>query len=229
MTQRFFITGTDTGVGKTTLTETLVLAARALAIDAIGLKPLETGCGETGEAIDARILAAASGDASLANFRGFYRARLPLAPYAAALEGESPPPSISTLVEAISRAEEGRSLSLIEGAGGLLVPYSRTHDTADLAIALRAPIVLVAADRLGTLSATLTATESAERRGLEIRAIVLSGINEPDPSRNTNLAILRERLPHLTILPFPFETLKSARIERAKTILNALAPCGSIS
>lgn len=221
-TTRFFIAGTGTGAGKTTLTEALILAARESGRDAIGLKPIETGCGERDEAADALLLAKASDAPELADFSGFYRAKRPLAPLAATLEGEPPPPEIPRLIDAIARAEAGRALSFIEGAGGLLVPYSEQADLAELALALKAPLILVAADRLGTLSSTLTAIESAERRGLSPSAIVLSGAEEPDLSSRTNLDILRKRRPDLRFFAFPHERSLVRRVGRAAELLEAI-------
>lgn len=222
MKRRYFIAGTDTGVGKTSLTEALILAAREDGIDAIGLKPIETGCPEGAEPEDARILAEASDAPALASFDGFYRAKAPLAPYGATLEGESAPPPLSALIAAISRAEAGRSMSLIEGAGGILVPYSREHTMADLVRLLDAELILVAADRLGTLSSTLTAVEAAEHRGIKPLAIVLSGVAEPDLSARTNAQILRDLLPEQRIFTLPYAPAREERKKHAKNLLNAL-------
>jgi len=222
MIRRYFIAGTDTGVGKTSLTEALILAARDDGIDAIGLKPIETGCADGAEAEDARILAEASDAPALASFDGFYRAKAPLAPYGATLEGESAPPPLIALVAAISRAEAGRSMSLIEGAGGILVPYSREHTMADLVRLLDAELILVAADRLGTLSSTLTAVEAAAHRGIKPLAIVLSSVAESDLSARTNAQILRDLLPEQRIFTFPYAPAREERKQHAKKLLNAL-------
>jgi dethiobiotin synthetase len=102
---------------------------------------------------------------------------------------------VGALVVEVRRRVEGAQLALIDGAGGLLVPVDAATDVADLAVALDAPILLVAANALGVLSHTLTAAESARSRGLSIAAVVLT---EPtgvaNPSKVHNRLILETRL-----------------------------------
>jgi dethiobiotin synthetase len=84
---------------------------------------------------------------------------------------------------------------LVEGAGGLLVPIDSQHDMSHLALALGAPVLLVAADALGVLSHVLTAFEAATYRGVEIGALVLSQFGPRDRSVVSNFEILKSRLP----------------------------------
>ncbi|MCA9601926.1 MAG: dethiobiotin synthase [Polyangiales bacterium] len=207
-----FVTATGTGVGKTFVTRALVTALRNRGERAIAIKPVETGIDSARdtdsarsaesanmpETSDAAILAAASGDASLANALGFHRGTLPLAPYAASLEGEGLPPSVGDLVAAVHAAAKRANATrcLVEGAGGLAVPLDAAFTFADFAEKLAFPLVVVATDALGTLSHTLTLAAAANLHALRIDAVVLNlppGTHADDSTR-TNGRILAERL-----------------------------------
>jgi len=188
-----FISGTGTGVGKTFVTRALAAALRAGGRRVAAMKPLETGFVDL-ERSDAFTLARACGRPELATASGFYRAKNPLSPYAATLEGEPRPPSVPALVDAIHQAARGSELSLVEGAGGLLVPVDKRDTVGDLAAALGIPLVLVASNQLGVLHAVLCAAESARARGIELRGVVLVDTEQPDLSAHTNARILDERL-----------------------------------
>src|SRR5690606_16359765 len=135
------ISATGTGVGKTYVTRALAAALRLAGRRVAALKPIETGFTEL-EASDAYQLARACGRPELAEYPGFYRAKTPLSPYAVALEGEMPSPTVRALVDAIHQAARGAELTLIEGAGGLLVPLDRRQTIADLVAALGLPMLL---------------------------------------------------------------------------------------
>jgi dethiobiotin synthetase len=190
-----FISSTGTGVGKTFVTRGLAAAMHARGRRVAALKPIETGLTEL-EKTDAFALARACGRPELAQYVGFYRARAPLAPYAAQLEGEPGLPPLRTMVDAVHHAARGSEFALVEGAGGLLVPLDRRQSMADLVAALGLPVVLVASNSLGVLSHVLTAAESARARGIELRALVLVDPAEPEKelSMRTNAQILDERL-----------------------------------
>lgn len=218
-----FVTATGTGCGKTWvsrgLARALVRAGRAVA----AIKPIETGVGD--EPLDALALAHASGRPWLADAPGLLRARSPLSPYAATLEGELPSIDPSVLARATRSAAGDAELVLVEGAGGLLVPLSATHDTRDLVLQLGWPILLVARDALGTLSHTLSALESASTRDLVVQAVVLTRgpWSADDPSVRTNLRVLAERA-SVPVVPFlACEDDDDALAEAAAPVVRALA------
>ncbi|MEY4511533.1 MAG: hypothetical protein RLZZ450_3655 [Pseudomonadota bacterium] len=190
-----FVSGTGTGVGKTFVTRAIAAALHATGKRVAALKPIETGCVD-GVARDSVMLARAAGRPELADFKGFYRSELPLAPYAAALETNTPPPVVRSLVDAIHLAARGSELALVEGAGGLFVPIDARETTADLVAALGLPVLLVAPNALGVLSVALSTAECARARGIELRAVVLIDPTpaQQDPSIRTNARILDERL-----------------------------------
>ncbi len=190
-----FVSGTGTGVGKTFVTRAIAAALHASGKRVAAMKPMETGA-VGGVPRDAAALANACGKPELADFRGFYRHELPLAPYAAALESNTPAPSVRTLVDAVHQAARGTELALVEGAGGLFVPIDRRDTIAELVAALGLPLLLVAPNALGVLSTALTTAECARVRGIELRGIVLVDPKSEaeDPSVRTNARILDERL-----------------------------------
>lgn len=190
-----FVSGASTGVGKTFVTRALAAALRTQGRKVAAIKPVETGVSDP-ERSDAKLLARACGRPEVASDAGFYRGRLPVAPYAAMLEGEPAPQPLRALVDAVHRAARGSELTLVEGAGGLLVPLDRHITMAELAAALGLPVLIVAPNSLGVLSSVLCAAESARERSLELRAVVLIDPEKTidDPSVRTNARILDERL-----------------------------------
>jgi dethiobiotin synthetase len=165
----WFVTGTDTNAGKTTVCKALLLAARARGLRATGYKPIESGCPPKQEfGSDARALAEAAGSAPQCS----YVFEAPVAPlHAAEQEGQT----ISTAaITAKARAlRDETDLLLMEGAGGLLVPISSNSTIADLAIALAQPLLIVAPDTLGSINHSLLTIEGARQRGLQVDALVL--------------------------------------------------------
>lgn len=196
-----FITGSGTGVGKTFVTRGL---ARAFARRGrcYAVKPIETGA--TPDPLDALALARACGHPELARIADFYRTAAPVAPYAAQLHGDVPPPDIAALCRRLAQLGAECDALWVEGAGGLLVPLDARASMADLARELQLPLIVVAADELGVLSHVLTCAESAAQRALDIAATVLvtRDAAASDPSVQTNQRILQERLAH-PVLVFP--------------------------
>ncbi|MBN8610446.1 MAG: dethiobiotin synthase [Deltaproteobacteria bacterium] len=190
-----FVTATGTDCGKTWFSRGLVRALRVRGLSVAALKPLETGVGPDGPR-DALALARAAGNAHLAHDDAFVRLGPPTSPFAAATASGLLPPSVDALADALRRRAAGHDVTLVEGAGGLLVPLDANATIAELAASLGLPTVLVARDALGTLSHVLTAIESAERRGLEVRAVVLTRgpWSRGDVSVETNAEILRRRV-----------------------------------
>lgn len=204
----FFVTGTDTGAGKTTVSCALLAAARARGLRTRAMKPIETGC-EADLAADAVALELAStGDTdTLSTLSVVYRFTAPLAP-AVAAEYEGRAIELAPVLHAadLLRAQSP-DLFLVEGAGGLLVPVTDTLDMADLAAALGLPLLIVARDGLGTINHTLLTLEAAATRGRPVIGVILTataaGSSERDAARNAReierrgrVAVLG-RLPHL--------------------------------
>lgn len=180
-----FVTGTDTGVGKTVVTAAIAALAVAAGRRTAVYKPAQTGVGP-GEPGDLEFVRAAADGSPLLRTDCAYRLREPLAPSVAArLEGKAVEPS--RLAETYARLSEGADTILVEGAGGLLVPLAHGYLMADLARDLGLPVLVVARPGLGTLNHTALTVGTARARGLEVAGIVLSGFPlDPDLATATN-------------------------------------------
>jgi len=188
-----FVTGTDTGVGKTVVACALVRALRAAGHDAGAMKPAETGVGPEGP-LDALALAEAAGGADPLDDVCPQRFALPAAPtVAAAAEGRGV--DLAAIRAAFERLRHRHELVVVEGAGGLLVPLAEGTRMADLARELALPVLVVARAALGTINHTLLTLEAAASRGLTLAGVVVSHaggpLSEPDAA---NLGALRTAL-----------------------------------
>ncbi len=182
----FFITGTDTGVGKTLLTCKLLNEFQRRGIPAAGFKPI---C--CGDRADARRLWESSDRILPLDVVNPIHLPRPVAPIS------QPCPPWSTLVHRIRRALARYQAAkihivLVEGAGGLLCPITRKHTMRELARALDLPLVVVVPDRLGVLNHTLLTLEAATAEGLACVAVVLNRREtRKDTSQRTNRIILK--------------------------------------
>ncbi len=181
MTRGFFITGTDTGVGKTFVTVALALRARALGRRVFAFKPIETGCvdGRLGE--DQAALCSAAGAWQTGDLRGVYSFRAPVAPLVAAT-AEGAAIDLSLVVRTAEIGAARSDLTLVEGAGGWRVPITPEQDMSSLARALGLPILIVARAALGTINHSLLTIEAIERDGLSVAAVILSSHPTDDPA-----------------------------------------------
>jgi dethiobiotin synthetase len=210
------VTSTGTAAGKTFVSRAITRALVQRGKRVAAIKPIETGCDPA--PLDALALACAARCAELSQAAAFYRAKLPLAPYAIELSTGQAAPDVAAIAAHARELSSSFDCLLVEAAGGLLVPLDRSSSMADLALALAYPLLLVAPDRLGVLSHALTACESARARALPIAAIVLTQLEATpsEPSGRTNALILRERL-GIPVVRFPWsrdddEALASAAI-----------------
>lgn len=173
MKRVLFVTGTDTGVGKTTVSVALLAAWAKTGRVVRPCKPIETGVTDHTEGSDAARLAAAVGLHE--NDTMLWRFALPAAPESAAM-AEGKRLDLGQLIAAIQRVP-GENL-LIEGAGGLLVPVAPGVVMADLAQALGARLLIVGRTRLGTINHTLLTLAESQRRGLPVCALILNRLGE---------------------------------------------------
>jgi dethiobiotin synthetase len=198
---RLGVTGTDTGVGKTLVAVALIAAARARGLRVAAMKPVETGVGSG--PTDGERLAQATG-AALEDVSP-YRLADPLAPLVAARRAHARI-DCAVLDGALERLARECHVVVVEGAGGLLVPLARRVTYADLFARWGLDVVLVAANRLGTLNHVLLTVQAADRAGLTVRSIVLNRLDdhEPDLAQETNAATLAELLPGIRVLSWPW-------------------------
>ena len=188
-----FVTGTDTGVGKTLVACALLRGLRARGVDAGAMKPIETGVGPAGP-LDALALREAAGADDALDLVCPQRFALPAAPtVAAAAEGRSV--DLALIRRAFGALAARHACVIVEGAGGLLVPAAEGVSMADLARELGLPLLLVARARLGTINHTRLSLEVARARGLAVTGVVIShGVTPLPASDLANLDALRAEL-----------------------------------
>jgi dethiobiotin synthetase len=212
--QGYFVTATDTGVGKTEVACALLRAARAAGIDAVGMKPAQSGH-VPGEPSDAERLREASDRVEPLEATCPYSLAAPLAPAVAArLEGRRI--ELDRILGAARALASRHELIVVEGAGGLLVPLTERETYADLAVALALPVILVARAGLGTVNHAALTAEALRRRGLELAAIVLNRTTPgDDPSVAHNAAEIARLTGARVVGPLPF---KADIAERAAAV-----------
>lgn len=202
MARKFLITGTDTGVGKTTVGCALASAFKAQGLSVGVMKPAETGCAELPDGsldpADARALALAAGCALPLDIIAPYRYRSPLAPAAAAELDGIGAPDFAKIGECFRAIHDGGGVVIVEGAGGIAVPIEWQRDFADLACLLDLEVVVVIGNRLGCLNAAVLTLKYAASRGLKIAGYILNDVEPAEsPAARTNEASLT----HLTHAP----------------------------
>ncbi len=212
MVKGFFITGTDTGVGKTIVTASLVAALRMRGVAASAAKPIESGCTHdpaSGALLpaDGEFLQLASGGMESLDKITPLRFKAPLAPMVAA-RAEGTEVSIDIALKAVEDLKSIYSTVLVEGIGGLMVPITDSYNVADMALDIGLPLIVVASPFLGTINHTLLTVAHAKSRGLKLAGVILCQHRPPENSQaeQTNPAILAElldipllgSLPHLT-------------------------------
>jgi len=204
VTRGLFITGTDTGVGKTRVGTLLIreLVGRDLRICA--RKPVESGCMRHGNALvpaDALALRAAAGNREALDRVCAFPLEAPVSPTrAAALAGQTL--DLEQLIAVCRQNVGAEDFLVVEGAGGFLSPLTRDALNADLARQLDLPVLLVTADRLGAVHQVLVAAEAIARRGLILAAVVLNQIDPALDARLDNAAELAHWLGR-TIIALP--------------------------
>jgi dethiobiotin synthetase len=190
-----FITGTDTGVGKTVVSCALARGLHSAGIDVGVMKPVETGV-PTGGPADALALmrAAKVEDQDDVDLVCPIQFELPAAPQAAALHANQSL-DMQRIHKSFEELQTRHSFMLVEGAGGLLVPFDEKTTMADLAKALDLPVLIVARASLGTINHTLLSLEACTARRLELAGVVIShstGVLTDADARN--LELLRSAL-----------------------------------
>lgn len=187
------VAGTDTGVGKTVVTAGLARALIAAGHRTVAVKPVESGCATEAPSReeDGVELAAATGQREPT--AALVRLREPLTP-ALAAERQGIAMDVDALADRIAELAIGADVVLVEGAGGLLSPMSWTHDVTHLAHRLDAQVLLVGADRLGTLNHVHLTVQVLLDTWLLPLGIVLSAPATADASTGTNRAALERRL-----------------------------------
>jgi dethiobiotin synthetase len=203
------VSGTDTGIGKTVVTAAIAAAASVTGQRVAVIKPgqsgIAPGSGEESDVDIVRRLAAPATALTLASYPD------PLAPLAAAEEVGAPPLALGDVIAAVERTATDHDVVLVEGSGGLLVPMGEGRWTvADLALALRCPVVVVTRPGLGTLNHTALTLEALERRSLTGYVVIGTWPASPELVHWRNLADLPGEL--VGVLPEGAGSLEPAEL-----------------
>ena len=227
MKQSYFITGTDTGVGKTLVSCALLQAFARQGLRAVGMKPVAAGCVKTPagwlcEDVE-NLRAAGNVDAPL-EWVNPYALALPVAPHIAA-EQAGVEISLEQIASAFRQLRELADVTVVEGVGGFVVPLNARHDTADMAVALSLPVILVVGMRLGCINHALLTAQAIQHKGLHLVAWVANRIDPDMLAFDENLTALKMRLtvPLLGVVHYQVE-VASAQLSSYMdlNILNSL-------
>jgi len=212
-----FVTGTDTGVGKTHFTTWLLTHLRERGLRCAGYKPI---C--CGDRRDAELLLAASSAGLTINDVNPVWLRTPAAPLTAA-QAENRQIDLAALRDGLVRLNGRVDFVAVEGVGGWIVPITANYFSNDLAADLQLPVVVVAHNRLGCLNHILLTVRSIQAADLNCAGIVLNNLGAPsDIASTTNAGILR------TCLPLPIlEDLSCERAEIPKVLHQMLPELGA--
>lgn len=217
----FFITGTDTGVGKTVLTALLAKYLREQNFNAAAIKPICSGGRD-----DARkIFTAMDGALSLDEINPFHFHAAISPSLAARRENRKVKlPKILSHVRAIQKQFD---VLLVEGAGGLLSPLGENFNSRDLILALRATPIVVAQNQLGAINQILLTLEALPKPFRRKAKIVFMSPRKPDSATGSNPKLLAEFFDGRNIFLLPwfgenFETARTLKNPRVKKILRAL-------
>jgi dethiobiotin synthetase len=204
-----FLTGTDTGVGKTAVAAALTrhLARRGLSVGV--MKPVETGvCGNAREQGDAHRLATAAGTQDDMSLVAPFRFEHPLAPLAAA-RASSQAIDQAAILQTYRVIERRHDVTLVEGVGGLLVPIGNGWDVRDLIAELKLPSIVVGRCALGGINQARLTMEALHARHLPVLALVLNQAHSISSGREweqmkTTGELLRELLAGPVLGPLPY-------------------------
>jgi dethiobiotin synthetase len=189
-----FVTGTDTGVGKTAVAVALLRALAGAGLRAVGMKPVAAGFDPaSGTNADVVALRRAGNVAAPAADCNPYAFPDPIAPHlAAAALGVTI--RLAEIAAAAARLRAIADALVVEGAGGALVPLDARHDMLDIAARLDLPVLLVVGMRLGCLNHALLTALAVQRRGLVLRGWIANALPPAMPLADRNVGALTERL-----------------------------------
>jgi|SRR5882762_5678312 len=202
----FFVTGTDTGVGKTLVSCAMLHRLRARGLRALGMKPVAAGVEVTPEGpVNPDVVAlrkASSWPAPLSQVNP-YCFEPPVAPHLAA-NAAGVRIEIASILQAFQMLRGSADAIVVEGVGGFLVPLNEREDAADMAVELALPVVLVVGMRLGCLNHALLTQQAIAARSLRLAGWIANSIDPQMARFDGNLQALRERIaaPLMGVIPY---------------------------
>lgn len=202
----FFVTGTDTEVGKTLVSGALILKLRGQGIKAIGFKPVVAGTYRNvkGETLneDLETLRIASNLNSDEMDLCPYVLDQPAAPHIVA-KHQGVKLEMTVIIEGFQNVQKDADCVVVEGAGGLLIPLNEDEDLGDVAKAIDLPVILVVGMKLGCINHALLTYEAIKARNLKIAGWVANALSEEMPLLQENMQTLQAKIdaPFLGLIP----------------------------
>ncbi|MFT4198247.1 MAG: dethiobiotin synthase [Pseudoxanthomonas sp.] len=198
MAASFYVTGTDTGIGKTVSSSALLHALRARGLRAVGMKPVASGCArdDGGRWVNEDALALQAASDPVPDYADLnpFALPAPLAPELAA-QRFGTEVTLAPLRAAFARLRAQAEAVVVEGVGGWAAPLSPTLMQADLVRALGLPVMLVVGLRLGCLNHALLSARAIAGDGLRLAGWIGNTLDPPMDALEENLAMLGQRLP----------------------------------
>ena len=199
----YFVTGTDTGVGKTLISCALLHAYAAQGKRVAGMKPVAAGCDEDDLNDDVKQLRAASNILASLGQINPYSFLHPVAPHIAA-RNAGVRIDLGRILTSYRELASQSDVVIVEGAGGFCVPLNDTEDSADLALQLGLPVIMVVGMRLGCINHALLTALAISDCGLKCAGWVANVLDEGMPAFQENIEALERRVgaPLLGVVPF---------------------------
>jgi len=223
--QGFFVTGTDTGVGKTLVSAALLHAFAGLGYRTIGMKPVAAGADQTDGVWcneDVLQLQAAANVVANPAWVNPYWLRTPVAPHIAA-DHQGVSIELPRIRDAYEHLAALADVVIVEGAGGFKVPLSATRDSADLAKYLALPMILVVGMRLGCINHALLTAEAIAARGLKLAGWVANRLDPEMAAYGENMMALNRRLACPLLAELPYSNQPDASVLAALIVPKRLA------
>ena len=217
----YFITGTDTGVGKTLISCALLHAFAAQGQRVVGMKPVAVGCDDDGHHLDVKQLQAASNVLVSYGQINPYSFQNPIAPHIAA-QNAGVRIDFARILTSYHELASQADVVIIEGAGGFRVPLNNNQDTADLALQLGLPVILVVGMRLGCLNHALLTASAIEACGLKCAGWVANVVDADMLALQDNIIALQQRLAAPLLGVVPWQPQPDARIVASQLKLEFL-------
>lgn len=217
----YFVTGTDTDVGKTLISCALLYAFAAQGKSVVGMKPVAAGSGEDGLNEDVKQLRAATNIfASLGQINP-YSFIHPIAPHIAA-RNAGVSINLDRIVESYNELAAQAEVVIVEGAGGFQIPLNDRQDSADLTVALGLPIILVVGMRLGCLNHALLTVRAIHDCGLTCAGWVANVLDADMAALDENIQALQQRIKAPLLGVVQHQAAPDARVIAAQLSINLL-------
>ncbi|WP_079526218.1 dethiobiotin synthase [Halobacillus hunanensis] len=204
MGEGIFVTGTDTGIGKTFVAAGIAAALSQKNVDVGVFKPMLSGDNREDPESDTMILKSMSGDKSPPSDITPFQFEEPLAPYLAA-KRQGIFVNKTDVINSWNHIKHRHSFNIVEGAGGITVPYGKDFLVSDIMKEINLPVLVVARPNLGTVNHTFLTVDYARRCGLNVLGVVINGFNSEKAgvAEHTNPELIEQfcKVPVLGVIP----------------------------